>query len=104
MKQPSSIRNYARRREAECEGPTRHPVKTGKYQPRRAGFVPAESEKSAPQGSKPATKVNARLAEPGPKRRTQTALGLDEADNAVEAFALPEIGHDEWPLAPHPPG
>src|ERR1700712_5412055 len=43
------------------------------------------------------------LAEPGTQRRTETASGLDKTNNAVEAFTLPEIGHDEWPLAPHPP-
>src|ERR1700749_3489029 len=40
----------------------------------------------------------------GPRRRPQTALGFDESDNAVEAVALLQIGHDERTLAAHPPG
>src|ERR1700676_2083005 len=38
------------------------------------------------------------------RRRAETSLGLDETDNAVQAFALPEIGHDERPFATHPSG
>src|SRR5216684_1704536 len=38
------------------------------------------------------------------RRRAETAFGLDKADNAVEAFAFPEIGHHKRPFAAHPPG
>src|SRR5437868_11142642 len=34
--------------------------------------------------------------------RAQAALGLDEADDAIEPLALLQIGHHERPLAPHP--
>src|SRR5580692_2528223 len=53
------------------------------------------------------TRVNALMgsgsAGLGTRRRAETALGFDVSDNALEAFALPEIGHDERPLAAHPP-
>src|SRR5258708_31328012 len=34
----------------------------------------------------------------------QPALGLDEADDAIQAFVLLHVGHDERPGAAHPPG
>src|SRR5258708_39303474 len=40
----------------------------------------------------------------GPRRGAETSLGLDKADDAVEAFALHEIGHDKRPSAAHAPG
>src|SRR5260370_27506698 len=41
-------------------------------------------------------------ADLGLRRRAETAFRLDEADKAVETFALPQIGHDEGPFAAHP--
>ena len=38
------------------------------------------------------------------RQRPKTALGLDKADNALEAFALPQVRHYKWPFAAHPPG
>src|SRR5258708_37775339 len=35
-------------------------------------------------------------------RGLETALGLDEADDALEPLALLQVGHDERPLAAHP--
>src|SRR5882757_176931 len=37
-------------------------------------------------------------------RRAKTALGFDKADNTLQAFAFPQIGHDKGPFAAHPPG
>src|SRR6266576_4392066 len=45
------------------------------------------------------TKSSAQL---GLRWRTETAFGLDKADDAIEAYALPQIGHDEWAFATHP--
>src|SRR6185312_3498327 len=38
----------------------------------------------------------------GVRRRLQTALGLDEIDNAIQPFTFLQAGHDERPLAAHP--
>src|SRR5438046_10745086 len=38
----------------------------------------------------------------GLRGRAQAALGLDEADDAIEPLALLQVGHHERPLAPHP--
>src|SRR5882757_5101729 len=51
-----------------------------------------------------ATNVNETIRHaPGLRRRPQPALGLDEADDALEAFALLQVGHDERPFAAHAP-
>ena len=34
----------------------------------------------------------------------KTALGLDEADNAIQALAFFQIGHHKRPRTAHPPG
>ena len=50
-----------------------------------------------------ATSVNeSRSADLGSRRRAEPPFTLDEADDAVEAFALPKIGHDKGPFAAHP--
>src|SRR5260370_33072164 len=48
-------------------------------------------------------RVNECSAYLGLCRRAETALGLDKADDALEAFAFSEIGHHERPFAAHPP-
>src|SRR3954453_18413126 len=35
--------------------------------------------------------------------RAEPPLGLDEADDAAQSVALFQVGHDERPLAAHPP-
>jgi hypothetical protein len=52
----------------------------------------------------PADLYRIRLARFGRRRRAKTALSLDETDNALQAFALLKIGHDEGPFPPHAPG
>src|ERR1700694_712473 len=104
MKQPSSIRNYARLQEAGMQGANASSCQNRKIPTAAGGVCSGRIRKVRGTRSEADPRVNDLLAEPGPKRRTQTALGLDKTDNAVEAFALPEIGHDEWPLASHPPG
>src|SRR3981081_1928784 len=77
-------------------------------------FVPAKSEgfcrssgltaKSVNVGVRGIKRQRIRSSHFSLRRRAETALGLDKAYNAVEAFALPEIGHDKRPFATHPPG
>src|ERR1700735_216135 len=60
----------------------------------------------------PTTKMICRrpqvLTNPGSSHRfaettLETTLGFDKADDALQAFALPQIGHDKRPFATHSP-
>src|SRR6476619_4836507 len=57
---------------------------------------------SAPSRSAWPDRCRADLSGLGLCRRAQAALGLDEADDAIEPLALFQVGHHERPLAAHP--
>src|ERR1039458_275834 len=67
-------------------------------------FVPGDPENHLPpprpRGARPKVLTN----RAGSHRFAETTLGFDKADNALQTFALPEIGHHKWPFATHPSG
>src|SRR4051812_15895501 len=68
-------------------------------------LVPTNAEvmNALAPGDLRATSINeSRSDDFEPRLRAESTFSLDEADDAVEAFAVLEIGHDKGPFAAHP--